>query len=208
VKLHKEVLEMFGKRVMIPLTIVFLLLIMSSAYAAQYDISKNMSLKLGAFMPTDSDVKDVLGDTWFDARLGYFVKNTPKCAELVELGWIGKDKSFDYANAFDQGTEHFKAHMIPLTYTYEMKAPSHFYYGGGAGVYFTKLSFRNTGFDFVNNVPYSFSESRSSTKLGFHALAGYDFTKSLGAEFRYTFITSKIEGERLDGWTISLTGKF
>lgn len=170
------------KKVLLPIMVIILLSIVAGSYAATTDTAKKFNIKLGVFMPSNGDVKDTLGSTWFAIQGAYSLTKTATEESFVELGWTGNKK------------DDVKGHIVPLTYTYEIKSPSKFYYGGGAGIYFAKVE---DDFD-----------SESKTQFGLHALAGYDITDTIGAELRYTWMTSKFEDVRLDGLSLYLTGKF
>lgn len=177
---------------------VVLLQAVTASYAEQAKIAKRLSFKIGVFEPASTNLRNTVGSSWLDARVGYIVSSTDKADSIVELGWTGKNN--------DILGEEYKFRIIPLTYTYKVKTPSKFYYGGGAGVYYAKSEYGN---DIFGSSPFSVYGTDTEYKFGLHAVTGYSFTDSLNAELCYTQVLSKFEDNlELSGFSAYLSGKF
>ena len=155
---------------------------------------KPIAIKLGVFLPSNSDLKEVIGKTWFSAGADYaFLQKTgdgQSPAALVPLGYV------DYAIN--------KSHGITADYIgvgpgarYYLGAPGTSsltpYVGAGAGAEVLHSSGNGT--------------SLNQTRFGFKVNAGVEFSQTYLFEINYTYPGS-LSGTHYDGFNIQVGAKF
>lgn len=161
------------------------------------------SITASAYWPTDGDTASDLGSTWFDIALGYKLPLIPSIPadQEIAIGYIAAPGK-TFTNSTTGVSVDTNAWMVPLTYTLRTipTADRGFYYGAGAGIYFTNVKAENV--ETGNNV------SESSTKAGVSVLGGYKWNRTWGAELGYTFIFGDTQGLNLSGFALGLRAEF
>lgn len=173
-----------------------LLAMASGVYAQQIPIDKNTSIRIGTFRPMNPYVRDTFGSSWFSIALNHVISSSKKKEQSVEIGMMRASKN-ESANEWFYGpvTYGSDASIFPALYTSKLK-PSHdssFYYGGGAGLYFTSVSFNETVPDY-----YNWSGSETDFRPGLHVVTGFAISGKIDVEARYTRI--------LGGWMDTISG--
>lgn len=190
------------------------------AQAQQAD--KPLTLRLGAFLPSNSDAKDGLGKTWFTAGLDYSFKNAVASmassatampvSPLAYLDYTGKSKDVDGGKN--------EASVIALGLGGKYYAPTQGvspvrpYIGGGLGAYFVhgKSTTTTTTTDVPNppttdavhaNATTTTSDTKNQTNFGFKINGGVEFGQNYLIDVAY-WNAGKIQGTRIDGYTVSL----
>ncbi|MEN6356141.1 MAG: outer membrane beta-barrel protein [Armatimonadota bacterium] len=192
------------------LMVVALCLSVMPAYAQNVEVGKGLSLAFGMYRPSDSDIKDGLGSNWFSANLSYKLSETDKTESYVGLGYIkaeGKSwtDTYEVGEAIVTDKTDTDGHIIPLTYTIKTKPQgmSKFYYGGGGGIFFSKLEANSSVFG---------KGDVSDTLFGVNLLAGVKFSQKLSLELQYTRMLNDVkvdeEDYNLSGLSLSLSGSF
>lgn len=134
-----------------------------------------LSAHAGMFVSTQGDK-----DSYFTFGANYKLSENLITESLVGLDYI----AFDGTNSF----------ALPLTYTMQTKSTQEipFYYGGGAGVYFTHWNYSGIGSD-------------SNTKFGLHAVAGYKFSENMSAEAKYLY---GLDSDSIRGFGVYVNATF
>jgi len=147
--------------------------------------AKPFTVKLGGYFPSDGDVKDNVGSTWFSFGLNYDIGKTKTESPVVYGAYLDgtfSSKSKDGTSFKDsvyglgaEGRYYFGKPTEPVT----------FYAGGGAGAYF--LYGKDKG------------GSQNNVHLGLKLLAGVEFKQGFLGEVSYTF-TGDVRGSSLSGF--------
>lgn len=153
-------------------------------------VTKPITIKLGAFFPSDSALKDVIGKTWFNAGADYAFSKVGDQQNLMPLAYV------DYAGKSGNG----------LTVSYVGVGPGVRYYlsppgagtvtpyvGAGLGAYFLRAS--------------GGGDSANKTKFGFKLNAGVEFQQMYLVEASYTNAGSE-SGTRFDGFNLQVGVRF
>lgn len=179
--------------------------------AATTAATKPFSVKLGVFLPTNSDLKDAVGKSWFSAGAEYaFVPSGGGTSSFVPLAYL------DYAGKTNNRTfQDTDANGNPLTTTSTLSLKASYvgigagirgsspqagssitpYYGAGVGVYFLN------GTAAIKSGTTTIRESKNKTTIGFKVNGGVEFNQSYFIEAAYT-VPGSVEGTRLDGFSI------
>ncbi|MDQ2799597.1 MAG: hypothetical protein M3Y13_08150, partial [Armatimonadota bacterium] len=158
--------------------------------------TKPISIKLGVFLPTNSDVKDAVGKSWFSAGAEYaFVPSgegasTSNLVPLVYLDYAGKNNNRTFADTDASGnpvndTLSLKASYVGLGAGIRGSSPQAGssitpYYGAGVGVYFLNATAA------VKQGTTTVSDSQNKTSIGFKVNGGVEFSGSYFVEAAYT----------------------
>ncbi len=160
-----------------------------SAAAAE----KPITIKLGAFFPSGSRLKDGVRDTWFSAGAEYALPTKAGAAtsNLSYLGYI------DYAGSDHRGIKASYVGVGPGV-RYLLQAPGSEstltpYVGAGIGAYFLHGS--------------GLGGSSNKTNFGYRLNAGVEFKRAYLFEVNYTDANS-LSGARFSGFNIQLGAKF
>jgi len=168
---------------------------------------KPITIKLGAFFPSNGDTKN-LGKTWFAAGAEYaFAKPGTSLLPLAYVDYTGKSK--DLGTILDDGAGNTISGKISATsigvgvgvrgYASTTGAITPFY-GAGLGVYFDQVKVDGSG---TGLFAKSASVSKNKTNLGFKLNAGVEFQRMYFVEAAYTNpgkvdlgdgISAKLEG--------------
>lgn len=153
-------------------------------------VQKPITIKLGVFLPSNGDVKDVLGKTWFSAGADYAFNKQGDTQNVMPLAYV------DYAGSNKNGV---KANFIGVGagvryYTSPPGTSSTTpYVGAGVGAYFIHAS---GGGDSTNN-----------TRIGGKINLGVEFQQMYLVEANYTY-AGKVSGTTLDGFGIQAGVRF
>jgi hypothetical protein len=151
--------------------------------------AKPFAVKLGVNFPTDGDVKDAVGSTWFGFGLSYDIGKTKTAAPLVYGAYFDgtfASKSGNEASAFGIGPEARYYFGAPTQ-------PVNFYAGAGIGAYFLHLK--------------ADGSSENTTRFGGKLLAGAEFKQGFLGELSYTF-PGNVHGSTLNNWGIQVGYRF
>ncbi len=170
-------------------------LIGAQGASAQSDAppAKPVTIKLGAFLPSASYLKNATSNSWFSAGLEY--APTPKTAaaaarSLVPLAYL------DYAVSNRHGVNADYVGIGPgVRYNLTPSGASTLvpYVGAGIGAYFLHAS--------------SFGGSSNKTNFGYRLNAGVEFNRSYLFELNYTDPES-LDHTRFSGFNIQVGAKF
>jgi hypothetical protein len=154
---------------------------------------KPFTVKLGAVFPTDGDVKNGVGSTWFGFGLNYDIGKTKTESPLVYSAYF--DGTF--ASKSKEGhTNEASAYGIGPAARYYFGAPTqpvNFYAGAGIGAYFLK----SKGLDF----------SQTTTRFGGKLFAGGEFKQGFLGEIAYTF-PGNVHGSTLNNFALLVGYRF
>lgn len=152
-------------------------------------VQKPVSIKLGAFFPTNSSARSDVGNTWFQAGLDYAFRKTDNAAPLlplVYLDYAGKSRSGIHESSTGLGVG-VRAYGNRATNT--KVAP---YFGAGLGAYFLHASGGGT---------------TNKTVLGGKVNAGVELNQGPFLEAAYQ-ITGKVNGDDLNGVSVLIGDRF
>lgn len=170
----------------------------SSAHAQDtLKVQKPFSVKLGVFLPTDGDIKDVFGSTWFSGGLSYdFAKSKSTSPVLYQLyfDYTERKKTYDGVDVTGRLLGVGPAAKFLLGSATSEAQP---YVGIGIGYYDTKIAASDGG------VTISRSEGRFGGKL----FAGYQLKSGFFGEADYTYV-SEIDGTQPGGVGLRLGYRF
>ena len=150
---------------------------------------KPITIKLGAFFPTGSRLKNGAGDTWFSAGAEYAVPSgaSQTLSPLLYLDYAGSNRhgvNADYVGV-GPGVRYYLTPPGASTLT-----P---YVGAGIGAYFLHAS--------------GFGSSSNKTQFGYRLNAGVEFSGSYLAEISYTD-PSSLSGTRFSGFNLQVGARF
>jgi len=152
-------------------------------------VQKPFTIKLGAFFPSDGDVRDAVGETFFSAGISYDFAKTQAVNPTVfgaYVDYFGKSDNGIRLNVFAIGPQ-AKFYFSPAT------APSKFY--GGVGVGYYSINARGGG------------ASETKGRIGGKLMLGYEFQGGFLAEADYNFI-SEVQGVNPSGAGLRLGYRF
>ena len=169
--------------------------LLTGTASAQSDTpaAKPITIKLGAFFPSGSALKNAVSDTWFSAGAEYALVphgSASAAMTLEPLGYV------DYAGSNRHG---FNASYVGVGpgFKYALAAPGSSslipYVGAGAGAYFLHAS--------------GFGASSNKTRFGYRLNAGVEFNQAYLLEINYTDPGSE-SGTRFSGFNIQVGAKF
>jgi hypothetical protein len=145
-------------------------------------------LKLGVLLPTDSDVRDFVGNPILGGEVQLDLPASVSGRSAVSLGYMERSSH----------GKSFRA--IPLTLTRFYSPPNPFagktgnvYFGGGVGVYFLHRGG---------------PDSDDATKFGIHAVVGYQFPNPWFVEGKYHLVSGGVNGLSPNGLNLFLGRKF
>jgi len=151
--------------------------------------AKPITIKLGAFFPSGSRLKDGVSDTWFNAGVEYAVPSGMS-QTLTPLLYV------DYAGSNRHGLNARYVGVGPGI-RYYLAQPGagtvRPYVGAGIGAYFLHAS--------------GFGTSANKTQFGYRLNAGVEFSGSYLLEVGYTD-PSSLSGTRFSGFNIQLGDRF
>lgn len=135
--------------------------------------ANNLTLKLGALFPGNSDSRDLGGSTQFVIGLDYLLPSasTSTSATSVYLDYLGGAKN--------SGSVHSTGVGVSL------RSSGTAYFGAGLGIYSTNVTFDNDGDDFFRG-----NSSTSSTGGGGKVFAGFDLGSGVDLELDYHILPS------------------
>ncbi len=153
-------------------------------------VTKPITIKLGAFFPSNGAVKTVVGKTWFGAGADYAFSKVGDQQNLMPLAYV------DYAGKSGNGLTVRYIGVGPGV-RYYLSAPAAGtttpYVGAGLGAYFLHAS--------------GGGASYNKTKFGFKINAGVEFQQMYLLEANYTNAGSE-SGTRLDGFNLQVGARF
>ena len=153
--------------------------------------AKPITIKLGAFLPSGSFLKNATSNSWFSAGLEYApAPRTAAASSLVPLAYL------DYAGSNRHGVNAryigvgpgIRYNLVPAATTSLVP-----YVGAGIGAYFLHAS--------------NFGGSSSKTNFGYRLNAGVEFNRAYLFEINYTDPQS-LDHVRLSGFNIQVGAKF
>lgn len=167
-------------------------LTLAGAQAQSADqVVKPVTIKLGAFFPSNGNLKDSVGKTWLTAGGDYAFSKQGEGQSLMPLGYV------DYAGKSSHG---LNASYVGVGggFRYYTSAPgattgANPYLGAGIGAYFLHGSANG--------------DSVNKTRFGFKLNAGVEFRQTYLLEATYTNAGS-VNGTRLDGFGIQAGVRF
>jgi len=176
---------------------------------------KPLTIKLGALFPSNGNLKDLVGSTFFSAGAEYAFLNKQNPASLVPLVYVdyagrGKNRSIDDGQgnsvsldltASTVGVGGGARYYIGTPGTGSVTP----YVGAGVGVYFNRIKVATTISS--GGQSGSASDSLNKTQFGFRLNAGVEFQKMYLLEANYTNAGS-VEGTRIDGFGIQAGVRF
>jgi hypothetical protein len=158
--------------------------------AETFKVLKPFRIKLGAFFPTDGDVRDSLGDVFFSYGVSYDFLKT-KTANPVIIGayldGYNKSKSGARINSIGIGPS-LRYYFNPV-----VANPTRVYAGAGIGPYF--INTKGNG------------NSENDTKLGGKVYGGVEFGPGFFGEVDYTLI-GESHGVNPSGFNLSVGYRF
>ena len=167
----------------------------SASASAQSDTpaAKPITIKLGAFFPSGSALKDAVGKTWFSAGAEYAVTqgaSSTTAQSLLPLGYV------DYAENSSHGIKADYVGVGPGV-RYYLTPPGAGtltpYVGAGIGAYFLHAS--------------GFGSSDNKTRFGYRLNAGVEFSQSYLFEINYTD-PSSLDGAQFGGFNVQVGARF
>lgn len=176
---------------------------------------KPLTIKLGAFFPSNGNLKDLVGSTFFSAGAEYAFLNKQNPASLVPLVYVdyagrGKNRSIDDGQGNSVSLD-LTASTVGVGggVRYYIGAPGTGsvtpYVGAGVGVYFNRIKVATAVSS--GGQSGSASDSLNKTQVGFRLNAGIEFQKMYLLEANYTNAGS-VEGTRIDGFGIQAGVRF
>ena len=188
-----------------------LLAVLAPTMASAQDVTKPVTLKLGAFFPANSGIKDTLGNTWFAAGLEYaFQKpadmtggSLSKLSPLVYLDYTGRTRKLNGENVEGRtinvgiGAKYYAPTQGTVTVRPYIAA------GIGAAVIHAKSSVTTTD----GETTVTSSQTKEQTNFGFKVNGGLEFAQNYLVDVAY-WNSGKVQGTRLDGVAVSLGYKF
>lgn len=167
-------------------------------------VQKPFRIQLGAYFPTDSNVKDAVGSTMFQYGLSYDFAKTQATNPVTFNAYIdgalrtGDEtiggQNFDTEFTLTGFGVGLRSYFTPAT------AGTRLYGGAGIGAYSARVKASRT----ENNVTVSASES--STKFGGKLLVGGEINQGFLAELSYTFVDKvSLGGENYNPSGVGLT---
>jgi hypothetical protein len=163
---------------------------------------KPFRLFLGGYFPTNSDTKDVIGDTEFSWGMSYDVPSKKPMPAKIAVYFDGV-----WANADSVGGLDVDFHYLgigPMARYYlgqkgggDAPQKSRFYLGGGFGIYWITAQI-------VDNAGFYVSTLDNDIKLGGKLLGGVEFGKSFLVEGDYTWPGSS----KGNGWNLRAGFRF
>ncbi len=152
--------------------------------------AKPITLKLGAFLPSGSFLKNATSNSWFSAGLEYApAPRTAAASSLTPLAYV------DYAGSNRHGVNANYIGVGPgVRYDLVPAGTSTLvpYVGAGIGAYFLHAS--------------SFGSSSNKTNFGYRLNAGVEFNRSYLLEINYTDPES-LDHTRFSGFNIQIGAK-
>ena len=154
-------------------------------------VTKPIAIKLGVFLPSNGDVKNAIGKTWFSAGAEYAFSKIGDQQNLLPLAYVdyagksGHGINADYVGVGPGARYYFSAPGASTSVT-----P---YVGAGIGAYFLHASGNG--------------DSVNKTKFGFRVNAGVEFQQMYLLEVNYTNAGSE-SGTRFDGVNIQAGVRF
>ena len=155
--------------------------------------AKPITIKLGAFLPSGSSLKNATSNSWFSAGLEYAPAPrtaTSAASSLAPLAYL------DYAGSNRHGVNARYIGVGPGV-RYNLVAPGTStlvpYVGAGIGAYFLHAS--------------NFGGTSSKTNFGYRLNAGVEFNRAYLFEINYTDPQS-LDHTRLSGFNIQVGAKF
>jgi hypothetical protein len=147
---------------------------------------KNLSIHLGAQLPSDRDIRKGGGRIIYGIEANYKIQVVPLQNSIGEIG-IGYYERNDYR-------------LIPFTLTQIWREPGrtlfgqNYYYGGGIS---------------LNSVRFNYPDTSGNSKLlfGAHIVGGLDFGNTFFAELKYAYIF-KYDGKFPGGFFPSVGMRF
>lgn len=176
-------------KVIIALMVVLLVCMVTTPTFAE--VNSGLRVKAGLFMPGDSDVADLYGNGLvFGVEYAYPFSNKPY-GILGSIDYFPKGATETvYYGGYLYHVDH-EWRVIPITFSfiYFPSVGKNYYFGGGIGNYSATLDaeLRETGQ----------SESESESGIGFHILAGYNFSGGFFGRVKYS--TADLEGTDAGG---------
>lgn len=165
----------------------------ASPQAAQAQISKiiPVRLKIGAFLPSDRDTKDLSGNTHFSGEIDVAIPFSGGGGQpsLISVG---------YSRGSRGGSSYT---VIPVSLTKISSPPNpagrltgNVYYGAGIGLYFVRAS----------GIPQEEGDnfSKSRTLFGASLVAGYQTPLSFFIEGKYHLVTGTVNGYSPNGLSL------
>lgn len=173
--------------------------------------TKPISIKLGAFFPSNGDARDAVGKSWFSAGAEYaFVPSSggASTSNLVPLAYIdyaGKTNNRTFPDTDASGNAVNDTLSLKASYVgvgagirgSSAQAGSSItpYYGAGIGVYFLNATAA------VRQGTTTVSDSEKKTSIGFKVNGGVEFSGSYFVEAAYT-VPGSVGGTNLNGFSI------
>lgn len=153
--------------------------------------AKPITIKLGAFLPSGSFLKNATSNSWFSVGAEYaFAPRTAVAPSLIPLAYV------DYAGSNRHGVNARYIGVGPgIRYNLVPAATSTLvpYVGAGIGAYFLHAS--------------NFGGSSTKTNFGYRLNAGVEFNRAYLFEINYTDPQS-LDHTRLSGFNIQVGAKF
>jgi len=153
-------------------------------------VQKPVTIKLGAFFPTDSNARDAVGNTWFAVGADYAFRKTDAAAPVLPLVYVdyaGKSKNGFRLSTVGVGVG-VRAYGNRATTTKVVP-----FYGAGIGAYFLNAS--GNGID------------ETETRLGGKVNIGVELNQGPFLEAAYT-LTGKVSGDDLNGISVLIGTRF
>lgn len=165
------------------------LFVASASAQSSAGAAKPITIKLGAFFPSGSALKDGVSDTWFSAGAEYAVHSaaSPTLAPLLYVDYAGVNRHGVNADYVGVGPG----------FRYALAAPGSStlipYVGAGIGAYFLHAK--------------GFGSSDNKTQFGYRLNAGVEFNQAYLLEVNYTNGGS-LSGTRFGGFNVQVGAKF
>jgi len=160
-----------------------------SANVPTQPAAKPFAVKLGVTFPTDGDVKDEVGSTWFGFGLSYDIGKTKTTSPVVYGAYL--DGTFSSESGKQAST--YGIGPAARYYFGAPTAPIIFYAGGGIGAYFNH--WKSSGF------------SENTTRLGGKLFGGAEFKQGFLGEIVYNF-TGNVHGSALNNLALLVGYRF
>ncbi len=154
-------------------------------------VVKPVTIKLGVFLPSNGNIKDALGKTWFSAGADYAFNKQGTGQSVMPLAYV------DYAGASRHGLKGDFVGVGAGVRGYasapgaSTTAP---YFGAGVGAYFIHASANGGG-------------STNTTRFGGKINVGVEFQQMYLLEANYTY-AGKVSGTTVDGFGIQAGVRF
>lgn len=153
-------------------------------------VQKPITVKVGAFFPTNSGARDAVGNTWFTAGADYAFRKTDAAAPVLPLVYV------DYAGKSRDGFRLSSVGVGVGVRAYGNRSTTSTvipYYGAGIGAYFLTGS--------------GGGSSETNTRIGGKVNVGVELNQGPFLEAAYT-LTGKVQGDDLNGVSISIGTRF